>query len=118
MANSCRRACACQWPAIDQRHSSRGQLAAAGDTLTETPVQVPVRGTLAVTVELHFRPLEPPGLLHAVVGPRGRMVAFLAAACFLLFWLYLVKSWSISIRRGRCRCTSARPSTRSPKACW
>jgi PAS domain S-box-containing protein len=78
---------------IDINHHKANWRPLAGDVSTETQVQVPIRAgrTRWGTVELSFRPLEPPGFFQLAAGPRCRMVAFVASACFLLFWLYLVK---------------------------
>ena len=63
------------------------------DCSTETQVQVPIRAGQQKwgNVELRFCPLSPQGLLGVLVGPQGRMMAFLASASFLVFFCYLTK---------------------------
>ena len=60
---------------------------------TATQVQVPIRAGSEKwgSVEIRFRPVAETGRGLAILPPRGQMVVFIAAVCFLLFLLYLKK---------------------------
>jgi PAS domain S-box-containing protein len=72
---------AAHWKPLDDRHS------------IDTQVQVPIHagGTRWGRIEIRFVPVSPEGPMGLFFGPRSRLLWFVSAACFVLFFFYMKK---------------------------
>jgi len=70
-----------QWKPLDDKHS------------IDTQVQVPIHagGKRWGNVEIRFRPVTQEGVVGLFFGPRSRLLWFVSALCFVLFFLYMKK---------------------------
>jgi PAS domain S-box-containing protein len=70
-----------QWKPPDDEHS------------LDTQVQVPIRAGNKRwgSVEIRFRPVFQEGVMGLFFGPRSRLLWFVSASCFLLFFFYMKK---------------------------
>ncbi len=64
-----------------------------GNDAIDSFVEVPIRANDAPwgNVEFRFRPLARNGLVGMLQTPAWKLVCFVAACCFIVFWLYLRK---------------------------